>query len=96
MIGPAVTTRMEQRHGRPTSGIDAAEVRSLVQIAAMTGQSEIARIIGATVLLGYDVLDVMDQLAVSLMQAAAFAAEFSAMPDQFPCGRIHRLKRFCL
>lgn len=58
-------------------------------VIAPMSQSEIARIIRAAVLPGYDVLDVMDQLTVDLMQAAVFAAEFSAMPNQFPRRRIH-------
>jgi alkylated DNA nucleotide flippase Atl1 len=46
MLMPLVSSRMEKRNNLARGWINAAEVCSLVQIAAMAGQSQIARIVG--------------------------------------------------
>ena len=62
-----------------------------MQIAAMACQRQIIRIIGAAMLLRHYMFDVMDQLAVFLVQAAIFAALASPPPDEVARRRIHLL-----
>ena len=67
MIGPPFPARVEQGRDRAGSRIDAAEIWPLVQVAPMTRKGKVPRIIGATVLFGHDVFNVMGQLAIFLV-----------------------------
>jgi hypothetical protein len=79
---PLVATRVEEADDATADGIDAGEVGSLAEIAALAGEREIVASIGAAVLAGKNVLDVMDQLAVPLPKETILAAITSAVPDQ--------------
>jgi hypothetical protein len=67
MIAPGIQARMEKPDGLPRLGIDPRKVRTLIQIAAVTGQSQICRIFNsATMLPGDNMLDVMDEKSMLL------------------------------
>ena len=61
MIRPLVASRIEERNNVIRNRIDAGEVRSFPQIAAVTSQGEIAVIVASLVLPGNYVLDVMSK-----------------------------------
>ena len=91
VFGPAIAPRMKKPDDLPGVTIDSGQVWTLVKIAAVACESEIIHVIGSTVLLRDDVLDMMRQFAVFLAQPAIFSTLVSAMPDQVPCARFHLL-----
>ena len=62
-----------------------------MQIAAVTCQREIARIVGTAVLLRYDMFHMVGQFAIFLPQTAVFATLGSPTAHKFPRCRIHLL-----
>lgn len=56
--GPLFAARMEQGRHLAGVGIDAGQVRALLEIALWTGEREVLRVIGAAMLPRDDVLDV--------------------------------------
>jgi len=52
--------------------IDTGQVRAFSEIAAVTGKGQVARIVGPTMLVGNDVLDVMRKGTIVLRQEAIF------------------------
>jgi hypothetical protein len=82
---------MKKPDDLPGVTIDSGQVWTLVKVAAVTCESEIIHVIGSTVLLRDDVLDMMPQFAVFLAQLAVFATLVSATPYQVPCARFHLL-----
>jgi hypothetical protein len=55
----------------------------------MACQRQIIRVIGAAMLLRHDVFNMMDQLAILLVQPAIFETFGSPPPDEVPRRRIH-------
>ena len=82
VLRPEIAPRMKQSHELPRERINPRQVRAFMQIAAVTGQSEIVRVIGAPMLLCHNMLDVMPQVAMFLSQAAIFATFNGASPDK--------------
>ena len=62
-----------------------------MQIAAMTCQRQIARIVGTTVLLRYDMFHMVGQFAIFLAQMAVFATFGRPTAHKFPRCHIHLL-----
>ena len=91
MFRPAIPPWVKKRRHVLCQRIDPRQIGSLVEIAAMTCQGEILCIIGAAVLFGHNVLDVMDQLAMVLMQPAILATLASPQPYEVSDGGIHLL-----
>ena len=58
MIRPEIPTWMEQRNKLPALGIEASNVRPLVEIATATGQRQIVGFTLTAMLTGDDMLDV--------------------------------------
>ena len=52
--------------------VDSRQVRTLAKIAAVARERQVGGIVGTSVLLRDDVLDVMPQLAMDLAQTAVF------------------------
>ncbi len=94
MIGPAVASRIEQRDNLPSTRIDPGQVRTFAQIAAVTGEGEIAVIIAPTVLARYYVLDVMSKGTTVLRQETIFTTVSGSGPDEYPRRRLHPLQGF--
>ena len=72
MIEPTVTSWIKPRDNLSHNRIDTGQVRAFAKIAAVTGKGQIARIVGPTVLTGYDVLDVVCKGATVLREEAIF------------------------
>ncbi len=68
VLSPSVTSRVKKRYKLTTEWIDACEVRAFFKIAAMARKREVLNRVGAPMLSGKDVLDVMRQVAVFLSQ----------------------------
>jgi hypothetical protein len=89
VLRPAITPRMEKRRNLLSQRIDPSQVRTLMQIASVACQREIIRLIGAAVLPRHDVFNMMDQVAVFLVQPAVLATLASPLPNKVPRRRIH-------
>ena len=84
VIAPYISARIEQCHHSARVRIDARKIRSLVRVAAVTGESESAGIVGAAVLLRNDMLDMeRDQQRRLLRQVAVFT-RVASPPFRFP------------
>lgn len=71
-------------------GIDAREVRSLMQAAVIAGEGEVRGVVATAVLPGNDVLDVeSDERRGRLRHAAVFASVTGPPTDQSADGRVH-------
>jgi hypothetical protein len=90
MIEPAIAPRVEQRDDLPCNRIDAGQVRALAEIAAVTGEGQITRIIAPTVLARYYVLDVMGKRADLLRKETIFATVSDPASDERPSLQLHR------
>jgi hypothetical protein len=82
---------MKEGHDLLGQRIDSSEVWTLMEIAAVASQRQVVWIIGAAVLLGYDVFHMMDEFAVFLVQPAIFATLASPEPNEFPSDCVHLL-----
>ena len=89
MIGPLVLTRMKQPDDLAGQRVNSAQVRPLVKIAAMAGESKIRKFVCSAVLPRYDMFDVMRKFAVALQKPAIFTATSSTFPNVSPGFRIH-------
>jgi hypothetical protein len=63
---PSVSSGMKQQNNVTAQRIETRQIRPLAQIAAMAGQRQIIRFVGASVLFGDNVFDVVAKLAVLL------------------------------
>ena len=83
MLLPSLRTRVKQRCHAAGPTVHARQVRPLVQVAPPARQREVRRVIGAVVLNGPHVVDlVRDERGVSLRQSAVFAPVSGAVPDE--------------
>lgn len=80
---------MKQLRETTSRRVDPGQIGTFVQIAPMTGQSEIFDSIRATVLLRNDVFNVMGKLAVLLMKPAILTTAACTLPHKPPCAGIH-------
>lgn len=85
---------MEQLDERTGLRIYGREVGAFVQIAVVTGERQIFRIITAAMLTRHDVLDVkfVERLR-ALRKPAVLATIARPLPDEYPCRRIHHAAR---
>src|SRR5262249_18228685 len=90
MVGPPVAPRVVERYEVAGHRVDPGQVRRLVQVTAVAGEDEVFGVVGAAVLLGDDVLDVVRQDAMPLTEKAAFTTVVRATPDECPRGGVHR------
>ena len=74
---PLVTTRMKQSHYFSRGRVDTCYVGTFAKITAVACKCKIVDFVGAAVLFGDNVLNVMRQFAVLLRQAA-ISQRFSA------------------
>ena len=79
VIEPGFRSWMKERNNRTSVGVDSGKVWTLLKVATMTGKSEVGEVIGAVVLLRYDVFDVVRQSAMVFRELAVFAAVAGAM-----------------
>ena len=70
MLVPIVATRVEERRHGIIQGIDSGEIRSLVKVAAVTGEGEILDVGRAAVLLRSNVFDMKHRVNAELGQMA--------------------------
>jgi hypothetical protein len=86
MIGPIVAPRIKQRDDRPGKRIDTSQVRAFAKVAAVAGKSQIAVIVGPTMLPGDDVLDAVSKGTTVLRKEAIFTTVRRPAADEFPRG----------
>ena len=71
---------MKQQDNVTAQRIEATQIRPLAQIAAVTGQCQILRLVGSSMLSGDNMFDVMGEFAVMLAQQTIFAAIAGSLP----------------
>lgn len=84
MFLPMIAARMKERYGLTRKWIDAAEVRSLAEVAAVASEREVVQPIVAPMLLGNDVLNMMSQGAMFLSKQAILATAIGPSADLVP------------
>ena len=89
MFGPAVAPWVKERYNFTAGRVDSGQVWSLVEIAPVACQRQIAIIVGPAMLLGNDMFNVVCESTVLLTEQAIFAAFACPAADKFPCGGIH-------
>jgi hypothetical protein len=75
------------------SGINSRQVRPLVQIASITRQRQVVRVLRPTMLPSNDVFDMERRLALPLMEQTVLAPVTRASPHQLPGSDIHPYNR---
>ena len=88
---PLVTTRMKQSHYFSCSRVDTCYVGTFAKITAVACKCKIVDFVGAAVLFGDNVLNVMRQFAVLLRQAAILATILGTLANKMARRGIHRL-----
>jgi hypothetical protein len=89
MICPMVASRIEQRNNVARCRVDTGKVRSFPQIAAVTGEGEIAVIVASLVLAGNYMLDVMRERTTILWEQAILATVSGSRSDKQARCQIH-------
>ena len=93
MVRPGIFAGMKQRDDFIRFGIDAAEVRSLVGVAAIASQAKILEIVITSVLLGNNVLDVKGKESGCFLWDQAILAPLAGTPpDSFAGAGVHVTK----
>jgi len=82
MVIPFMAARMKQTNNFAGFRIPSRDVRSLVQIARITGQGKVASDRLAPVLFGDDMIDVKCKFVGPIRNAAIFATTACAVPNQ--------------
>ena len=85
MFIPLVLPRMKEPDDRAAFRVKSAQVRSLVRIAVVAGESEVSAVVSSAMLASDDVLDVIgEEWLRVLRQAAVFAAITGSFTDSLP------------
>ena len=91
VIGPRIASRVEEDGDLIGLGVDSREIRSLVQVAMVTRQGKVARIIRPAMLLRGDVLDVESgQRDCRLGELTILATIPRSFPDQVASRGVHQ------
>ncbi len=83
---------MKQKSWERGYRIDAAKVRTLVEITAMRGKRQVFDIIAAAVLSGDDVFEVIRQSAPFLGKQSIFADSAGAAPHEIANAGLHPIR----
>lgn len=89
MILPVVTSGMKQLDYLFSVGIDTCNVGSLAKITAMACKCEIVSFIGAAMLFGDNVLDMVGQFGILLWQQTVLTTILRSLSDELARGGIH-------
>jgi hypothetical protein len=81
--------RIKKRHDLTAVWVYTGKVRSLMKVTVVAGKGKILLVIGTTMLLGNDVLDVQCRLVVCLMNQAILAPVPRPMSDKRTSGGVH-------
>jgi hypothetical protein len=88
---PLVLPRMKEPDERAAFRVKSAQVRSLVRIAVVAGESEVSAVVSSAMLASDDVLDVIgEEWLRVLRQAAVFAAITGPFADSLPELLVHQ------
>jgi hypothetical protein len=88
---PLVLPRMKEPDERAAFRVKSAQVRSLVRIAVVAGESEVSAVVSSAMLASDDVLDVIgEEWLRVLRQAAVFAAITGSFTDSLPEPLVHQ------
>jgi hypothetical protein len=88
---PLVLPRMKEPDERAAFRVKSAQVRSLVRIAVVAGESEVSAVVSSAMLASDDVLDVIgEEWLRVLRQTAVFAAITGPFTDSLPEPLVHQ------
>jgi len=83
-----VAPRVEERYDLAGNRIDAGQVGSLTQVAAMAGKRQVVGVVAPAMLPRDDMLDVMGDSAVGLVEAAILTTAGRSLPNMVARGGI--------
>jgi hypothetical protein len=86
---PILPARIKEANDVAGSGIDAREIRALVQIARHTGPRSVFMSVRAVMDLGDNMVELKRQVVVDLRHLAVFATMSRASADQVGGGSVH-------
>ena len=82
---------MKEPDERAAFRVKSAQVRSLVRIAVVAGESEVFAVVFSAMLASYDVLDVIGEERLRVLwQGAVFAAITGSFADSLPEPLVHQ------
>ena len=88
---PPVLPRMKQPDERAAFRIKSTQVRTLVRIAVVAGESEVFAVVSSAMLASNDVLDVIGEERLRVLRkAAVFAAMIGTFTDGLPEPLVHQ------
>ena len=91
MLIPLVLPWMKQPDERAAFRVKSAQVRSLVRIAVVAGESEVSAVVSSAMLASDDVLNVIGKERLrNLRQATVFAAITGPFADSLPEPLVHQ------
>ena len=91
VIIPLVLARVKQPDKRAAFRIKPAQVRPLVYVTVVTGESEVSTVVASAMLTSDDMLDVIGEERLRVLrQAAVFAAMTSPLADKLPERLVHQ------
>jgi hypothetical protein len=93
MVFPLIPTRMEKGYHLTSHSVDPRQIWTLVAIAAVAGERQIADVVQSAMLARNYVFNVVEQMTVGLMKPTVFAAIVSPLADESTGSRVHSLLR---
>jgi hypothetical protein len=94
VLGPEVSPRMKEHDNLTAERIDACQVRTLVPIAVVASQSEIARFVSTAMLPRHNVLDMVRRVKILVGKQAILTPATGPAPDKIPRSRVHPSDRW--
>lgn len=80
---------MKQRDRLTAQWIDPGQIRSLMEIAALASKRQVPDSVGATMLPGYDVLDMVGKVGMFLTEKTVFTMVVRARAHKIARRRVH-------
>ena len=92
MFGPFIRARVKESHKIASQRIKTRKVRTFAVVASVAGECKVVGLIAASMLPGYNVLNMMDEAALVLPQEAVFTTMGRTLAHEFANAIIdHRL-----
>ena len=82
MLLPNILAGVEQSRQQPRVGVEAADIRPLVEVVIQAGQRQVFGDGRSVVLLGNDVVDLEGQNVERLRELTVFTGALGAVPNQ--------------
>lgn len=84
-----ISTWVEDRRHLARIGVHAAQIGPLVVVALRTGERQVVRVIGASMLPGDDMLGVKTEFRKALREPAILTLVSGPLADELACRQVH-------